>query len=284
MATMEYSNTPLAGFPKPNFLDLLATVASETLKNDKSLLHVRTRPLQRETTSSYTFNEVKKMNGSTLLRLFALPESDEMKKTYRFRCRLLPEKCSNVIASVGNEARAKSQMKAHLLAHVRERRRDTEERHFVPTGGSKGRKDGERDQRGAVGIYYTHHASIRDHSYSITSIKSGASNMITEEESDDTPNDVIGESISYAQFLGKDVGEDGLSSSIMDLEGLVSHRLIVNGSGTDGKIVPLVGSEVVIGAGRNFEEDGKSLSRREKEAATMAILLLQLKVSIKEGF
>lgn len=43
---------------------------------------------------------------------------DEMRKNYSFQCFLIPDKCSQVYKSFGNEARARCKMKIHLQSHI----------------------------------------------------------------------------------------------------------------------------------------------------------------------
>ena len=43
---------------------------------------------------------------------------DEMRRTFAFRCRLLPENCAFRSQSFGSEAKAKADMKRHLAEHV----------------------------------------------------------------------------------------------------------------------------------------------------------------------
>ena len=44
--------------------------------------------------------------------------ADEMRRTYAFRCRMLPEACAFRSQSFGSEAKAKADMKRHLIEHV----------------------------------------------------------------------------------------------------------------------------------------------------------------------
>ncbi len=116
-----------------DLLDLLAEVASQTLENDRSLREVnaaaketkkprRARGRERRLADYDTFDlgQIRRMSQVSLLRLFAeQEEADEMRRTFAFRCRLMPEsECGYVSQSFGSEARAKADMKKHLAAHV----------------------------------------------------------------------------------------------------------------------------------------------------------------------
>ncbi|XP_022237235.1 uncharacterized protein LOC106477908 isoform X1 [Limulus polyphemus] len=116
-------------------LDLLAEVASATLKNDPSLteeplknkakrkptqnkLSNLRRPLQQA--DVLTLDQIRVLSDKMLLEMFAEHTCDEIRRNYSYKCFFIPVKCSQAYHSFGNESRAKLQMKSHLLAHIAE--------------------------------------------------------------------------------------------------------------------------------------------------------------------
>ncbi|CAB4054405.1 unnamed protein product [Lepeophtheirus salmonis] len=234
----------LPNFSKYNFLDLLATVATETLKNDKSLLNVKTRPLRRPC-KSYTYADVKKMPGSSLLRLFAIPQVDEMKKTYKFKCHLIPNECSNIVSS-----KKEGIFKRNYFIRFLRFKIEKMDSPLVTNG-----------------------TYLKEHSYSLLS--SFGKPPLNNDHDDEPQNPRPERKINYSGFLGQDIKSN--SSHFMDVDGYVNPLPLVN---EPKSAVPYVGREVMCSG---FSEDAKngekSVTEKEKEAATMAIILLQLKGS-----
>lgn len=115
-------------------LDMLAEVASATLQNDPSLISnfhlqrsrnsikVSGSSSRKSVTSSdkLTLDQINSLSEKNLFEMFSEHICDEMKRNYSFQCYLIPEKCSQVYKSFGNETQARIKMKAHLLNHIKE--------------------------------------------------------------------------------------------------------------------------------------------------------------------
>ncbi|XP_023218982.1 zinc finger protein 85-like isoform X2 [Centruroides sculpturatus] len=123
-------------FSSVPLLDMLAEVASATLKNDPSLntnekdRNIQKNALQKTSTraqlrkthhSEYlTLDQIRVLSDKMLLEMFSELISDEIRRNYSYKCFLMPEKCTESFSSFGNENKARLQMKGHLLTHIAE--------------------------------------------------------------------------------------------------------------------------------------------------------------------
>ncbi|XP_035225060.1 uncharacterized protein LOC118197632 [Stegodyphus dumicola] len=114
---------------------MLAEVASATLKSDPSLNSNGSRQRFRKNSKSrltinncskksmngsekLTLDQIKVLSDKMLIEMFSELTSDEIRRNYSFKCFLIPDKCSQIFKSFGNETRARCKMKAHLLSHI----------------------------------------------------------------------------------------------------------------------------------------------------------------------
>ncbi|CAN7995476.1 unnamed protein product [Ixodes hexagonus] len=116
---MDEENSTRA-FGSVPLLDMLAEVASATLKSDPNLhkdppQKVRKANLQAD---ALTLDQIRILSDRMLLDMFSELTSNEMRRTFSYRCYLMPSTCAETFSSFGNENRARLQMKAHLLAHI----------------------------------------------------------------------------------------------------------------------------------------------------------------------
>ena len=112
-----------------NGLDILAKIAANTLStefgNDKvnsdEVKQKRGRRRRRlADVDQFQASQIVKMANQTLVRLFAEVESDELKKTFKYACQLLPKQCNYQSQSFGSEIQAKTLMRKHLSSHVQD--------------------------------------------------------------------------------------------------------------------------------------------------------------------
>uniref|UniRef100_T1IPS7 C2H2-type domain-containing protein n=1 Tax=Strigamia maritima TaxID=126957 RepID=T1IPS7_STRMM len=116
-------------------LDMLAEVASATLKNDLVLTPSVPFPVNKVKSTSpvsssvrrtpynsdlLNLDQIRMLSDRLLLNMFSDQTADELRKTYTFTCFLMPEKCQQTYSSFGNEHKARLLMKTHLLAHIAE--------------------------------------------------------------------------------------------------------------------------------------------------------------------
>ncbi|KAM7299424.1 myoneurin [Ixodes scapularis] len=108
----EFGSVPL--------LDMLAEVASATLKSDPNLHKDPPQKLRKATlqADALTLDQIRILSDRMLLDMFSELTSNEMRRTFSYRCYLMPSACAETFSSFGNENRARLQMKAHLLAHI----------------------------------------------------------------------------------------------------------------------------------------------------------------------
>lgn len=101
-------------------LDMLAEVASATLKSDPVLLKDAPQKVRKATLQAdvLTLDQIRILSDRMLLDTFSELTSNEMRRTFSYRCFLMPNICSETFSSFGNENRARLQMKNHLLAHI----------------------------------------------------------------------------------------------------------------------------------------------------------------------
>merc|ERR1719430_590486 len=127
-------------------LDILATIATQELKDQKSITKSSSEhgeSLDEENDDSGEENkafvkggsvqpkklaemdlvnmeQVKSMSANTLVRIFAETDFDEMKRMYCYSCYLMPGECKAQFKSFGNESKAKKDIRVHLEKHVDE--------------------------------------------------------------------------------------------------------------------------------------------------------------------
>ena len=127
-------------------LDILATIATQELKDQKSITKSSSEQgesLDEENDDSGEENkafakggsvqpkklaemdlvnmeQVKSMSANTLVRIFAETDFDEMKRMYCYSCYLMPGECKAQFKSFGNESKAKKDIRVHLEKHVDE--------------------------------------------------------------------------------------------------------------------------------------------------------------------
>ena len=65
-----------------------------------------------------SLEQIHALNDKLLINLFANLESNELTRNFTYTCWLLPASCQQSFSSFGNEAKAKSQVKAHLRQHI----------------------------------------------------------------------------------------------------------------------------------------------------------------------
>ena len=127
-------------------LDILATIATQELKDQKSINKSSSeqgesvdeendddgdenrgfakggsvQPKKLAEMDVVNMEQVKSMSANTLVRIFAETDFDEMKRMYCYSCYLMPGECSAQFKSFGNESKAKKDIRVHLEKHVDE--------------------------------------------------------------------------------------------------------------------------------------------------------------------
>lgn len=127
-------------------LDILATIATQELKDQKSINKSSSeqgesvdeendedgeenkgfakggsvQPKKLAEMDLVNFDQVKSMSANTLVRIFAETDFDEMKRMYCYSCYLMPGECKAQFKSFGNESKAKKDIRVHLEKHVDE--------------------------------------------------------------------------------------------------------------------------------------------------------------------
>ncbi|XP_064487766.1 gastrula zinc finger protein xFG20-1-like isoform X2 [Ornithodoros turicata] len=108
-------------------LDMLAEVASATLKSDPVLLKDSPQKVRKASMQAdiLTLDQIRALSDRMLLDMFSELTSNEIKRIFSYRCYLMPETCTETFSSFGNENRARLQMKSHLLTHIAKLLRET---------------------------------------------------------------------------------------------------------------------------------------------------------------
>ena len=125
-------------------LDILATIATQELKDQKSMggsdqgesvdeendedgdenkafaKGGSVQPKKLAEMDVVNMEQVKSMSANTLVRIFAETDFDEMKRMYCYSCYLMPGECKAQFKSFGNESKAKKDIRVHLEKHVDE--------------------------------------------------------------------------------------------------------------------------------------------------------------------
>ena len=127
-------------------LDILATIATQELKDQKSIKKSSSeqgesvdeenddsgeetkgfakggsvQPKKLAEMDVVNMEQVKSMSANTLVRIFAETDFDEMKRMYCYSCYLMPGECKAQFKSFGNESKAKKDIRVHLEKHVDE--------------------------------------------------------------------------------------------------------------------------------------------------------------------
>ena len=127
-------------------LDILATIATQELKDQKSINKSSSehgesvdeendedgeenkgftkggsvQPKKLAEMDIVNMEQVKSMSANTLVRIFAETDFDEMKRMYCYSCYLMPGECKAQFKSFGNESKAKKDIRVHLEKHVDE--------------------------------------------------------------------------------------------------------------------------------------------------------------------
>ena len=127
-------------------LDILATIATQELKDQKSINKSSSeqgesvdeenddegdeskgfakggsvQPKKLAEMDVVNMEQVKSMSANTLVRIFAETDFDEMKRMYCYSCYLMPGECKAQFKSFGNESKAKKDIRVHLEKHVDE--------------------------------------------------------------------------------------------------------------------------------------------------------------------
>lgn len=101
-------------------LTMLAEVASATLESDPVLLKdsahkARKSALQAD---ALVLDQIRILSDRMLLDMFSELTSNEMRRTFSYRCYLMPNVCAETFSSFGSENKARLQMKSHLMAHI----------------------------------------------------------------------------------------------------------------------------------------------------------------------
>ena len=60
------------------------------------------------------------MSDKALINAFTVMNGNEMSRRYTYTCHLMPDICDESFQSFGNETRARIDVKAHLVAHIKE--------------------------------------------------------------------------------------------------------------------------------------------------------------------
>ncbi|XP_054708506.1 zinc finger protein 43-like [Uloborus diversus] len=114
-------------------LDMLAEVASATLENDPELVSSAQQPAKHSNKANCSsspkksngsellnFDQIKSLSEKMLIEMFSELSCDEIRKNYSFKCFLMPDRCTQIFKSFGNETRARFKIKAHLLSHIKD--------------------------------------------------------------------------------------------------------------------------------------------------------------------
>jgi len=124
-------------------LNMLAEVASATLHNDSLARRTRNprgRPRKQTTeakvkqdldsdpvdSNKLTLAQLQLLTEKQLVDLFALMDSDEIRRTFSYSCHLL-QRCQFTSSSFGSEMKARQEMQKHLSEHVRDLMRKARE-------------------------------------------------------------------------------------------------------------------------------------------------------------
>ncbi|XP_049274075.1 E3 ubiquitin-protein ligase ZFP91 isoform X1 [Rhipicephalus sanguineus] len=103
-------------------LTMLAEVASAELESDTVLVkdsaHKARKSVQQA--DALVLDQIRILSDRVLLESFSEFTSNEMRRTFSYRCYLMPSACAETFSSFGNEHKARSQMKSHLLSHIAE--------------------------------------------------------------------------------------------------------------------------------------------------------------------
>ncbi|XP_037272356.2 uncharacterized protein LOC119164299 isoform X1 [Rhipicephalus microplus] len=103
-------------------LTMLAEVASAELESD-AVLGKDSAPKARKSAQqadALVLDQIRILSDRVLLESFSEFTSNEMRRTFSYRCYLMPSACAETFSSFGNEHKARSQMKSHLLSHIAE--------------------------------------------------------------------------------------------------------------------------------------------------------------------
>ena len=65
-----------------------------------------------------TLDQIQALSAKNLVNMFSELSSNEMTKNYTYACYLIPSKCKESYTSFGNESKARSLMREHLVKHV----------------------------------------------------------------------------------------------------------------------------------------------------------------------
>lgn len=65
-----------------------------------------------------TLDQIRVLSDRMLLDMFSELTSNEIRRTFSYRCYLMPDTCTETFSSFGNENKARLQMKSHLLTHI----------------------------------------------------------------------------------------------------------------------------------------------------------------------
>jgi hypothetical protein len=66
------------------------------------------------------YTQISQMSLATVLKMFAEPDFDEVKRSYQYTCQLMPHCCCEQSKSYGSEKKAIKQMKDHLQTHLKD--------------------------------------------------------------------------------------------------------------------------------------------------------------------
>ncbi|XP_077493123.1 uncharacterized protein LOC144104156 [Amblyomma americanum] len=118
-AEMDEENSK-KNFGSVPLLDMLAEVASATLKSDPVLLKDSTHKARKSAlqADSLVLDQIRILSDRMLLDMFSEFTSNEMRRTFSYRCYLMPSVCAETFSSFGNENKARLQMKSHLMSHI----------------------------------------------------------------------------------------------------------------------------------------------------------------------
>ncbi|CAG0902929.1 unnamed protein product, partial [Darwinula stevensoni] len=159
---------PMKGRVNPGLLNVLADVASAARDSRKAPKQGVSPSVRRKAQNScaLSLSELDQLSGHLMVKLFSRYEADEMRRTFSYKCCLLPNVCNQVIASFNMESRARESMKLHLMNHVKELHDAASEGRLDPSTfrispiNSRPKKN-EKNTDLAVGVPVTHPCSAR---------------------------------------------------------------------------------------------------------------------------
>jgi len=264
------------------FLHLLAEVATRELAKDKERKHRGKAAAGRNLADAedLSLERLARMNGATLLRLFAESESDEVRRHFSFICSLTPNRCQHRESSFGSEDRAKAAMKSHLLAHVRRlterpeefghfraesiqarRRRLARMRASVeesddlmgpPSSAPASRKRksprGLADGNDRLDVWLP---STADHDYGVYStikMKSAYEESPDDKNRPPSPLTRAAQYVEWAKAVRRS-RKDDLTETSMALDGATPATLVLCHGVATAPVVPVIGQEVEVGVG-----------------------------------